>query len=126
MLGVMLALVAGALLIFIAQVPVQVPISPSAAPGDLVGRTWMWTRTDQADGSVVQPTDPTRYTLTLLDSGRATIRADCNTGSGAFSLDDHQLRLQPIAITLIACPPGSSDGVFLRDLQSVASYALDG
>jgi heat shock protein HslJ len=62
----------------------------------------------------------------LLADNRLSFQADCNRGSGSYTLSGSQLTLQPGAITLAACPPGSQDSVFIRDLGSVVSYVMNG
>jgi heat shock protein HslJ len=87
---------------------------------------WRWQRTDYADGTTVVCSDPGKYTLTFLDNGIYSVQADCNQGSGAYTVAGSQLTLQPGPMTRAACPPGSQDTVFLRDLGQVATHVFDG
>jgi heat shock protein HslJ len=61
-----------------------------------------------------------------MDDGRVAIRADCNSGSATYTVNGASLTIQPGVMTLVACPPGSQDTVFLRDLMQVASYVFNG
>jgi heat shock protein HslJ len=94
----------------------------SAAPvaaAPIVGTTWHWFRTLDPERSWEAP-DPTRYTLTLAADGRALVRADCNRGSGGYTLQDGRLELGPLATTKMACPgAGGLDDRFLKQLGAV-------
>jgi heat shock protein HslJ len=110
-----------------AQVPVQIP--PAAAPSANISITqgiWAWQRTEYSDNTTVAPSNPNNYTITFRPDGRAVIQADCNTGSAGYTITGSQLALQPAAVSLVACPPGSLDSVFLRDLSQVATYVING
>jgi heat shock protein HslJ len=98
---------------------------PTPAPS-LTGGAWLWQRTDYADGKTVVCADPSKYTLAFLDNGLYSIQADCNQGSGGYTVAGSQLALQPGPMTRAACPPGSQDTVYLRDLSQVATYVFDG
>ncbi|HEY2594328.1 MAG TPA: META domain-containing protein [Chloroflexota bacterium] len=116
------------------QVPVQIPppAPPAPAPPPTAGGpnplqgTWAWQHTDYGDGSSVASSDPSSYTVTFRPEGLAVIRADCNSGSAGFTVAGDSLTFQPAAVSLVACPPGSQDTVFLRDLSQVASFTVTG
>ena len=118
------------------QAPAQVPRPPAAttpsppattppASSSLLG-TWLWQRTELSDDSIITVADPSKYILGLLPDGRLTLRADCNQGSGAYTVSGARLTLQPGPMTLAACPAGSQDTVFLRDLRQVVTFVRDG
>jgi uncharacterized lipoprotein YbaY len=93
----------------------------------ITGVEWQWRATLFNNGTVIRPTDPSRYTLSLGADGRAAIRADCNQGSGPYSIDGDRIDLGPFATTLIACPPGSLDSQYLQQLDQVVRYrTIDG
>jgi len=109
------------------QVPVQVPPrGASASTPSLTQGVWLWTRTDYGDGSALQSPNPNAYTVTFMEGGQLAIRADCNTGSGTYTATGSALTIQLGPMTLAACPPGSQDTAFVRDLSQVASYVFDG
>jgi heat shock protein HslJ len=117
----------------IAQVPVQIPppqipppITPSMSSGSITQSPWAWQRTEYSDGSTVEASNPNNYTVTFRPDGLAVIRADCNTGSAAYTIDGQSLTLQPAAVSLVACPPGSQDSLFLSQLTQVATFVFDG
>jgi len=95
--------------------------APALSPG-----IWLWQRTAYADDTTVVCAAPDKYTLAFLDSGIYSVQADCNQGSGAYTVAGSQLTLQPGPMTRAACPPGSQDTVFLRDLGQVVTYVFDG
>lgn len=103
---------------------VDAPPPPMAAPGDaqLTGTLWSWQRTLMSDDARFVPDAPERYTLRFDPGGRVEVRADCNRGSGAYTLDGDALSFGPIAITRAMCPPESRDAAFLKGLQNVSGH----
>jgi heat shock protein HslJ len=128
--------------VVLAQVPVQLPpqgppappAPPAASGGSITQSTWAWQRTEYSDGTTVTAANPNNYTVTFHGdytvpfpaSGLAVIMADCNTASATYTLDGASLTFGPAATSLVACPPGSQDTVFLRDLSQTATYVFDG
>jgi heat shock protein HslJ len=88
------------------------------------GKTWQWV-------STVSPVEritvaaPERYTILLQADGRAQVRFDCNRGGGNYEIADGQLSFGPLMSTRMACPPGTQDGPFMRDLQRVSSFFIE-
>lgn len=102
-------------------------LAPSAAAADdrpLVGKVWRWSRLAGPDPLEVPR--PGRYTLELLPEGRYALRADCNTGSGAYTLEGDRLELLPGPMTAAECGPESLSDRFLRLLGNVEGIAQDG
>jgi heat shock protein HslJ len=97
--------------------------APSAAfPATVVGATWEWV-------GFVSPVEEltvdaaSRYTVSFDGAGRMTVQADCNRGSGAYSVPDAgQVTLGPIGLTKMACPPGSLSDRFVGLLGRVNSW----
>lgn len=90
----------------------------------LTGVVWQWQQTITNSDSTA-PGDPGRYTIEFQPEGRVNVRADCNRGSGSYEATGGRLTFGPIATTLIACPPGSLDSQFLRQLDDAAVYTID-
>jgi len=107
---------------------VNAPPPPMAAAGDalLTNTVWAWQGTQLADGTRVVPDAPERYTLVFQPGGLASVRADCNRGSGSYLLNAGELSFGPIALTKMMCPPGSRDGEFLQGLGSVSAQGMSG
>lgn len=110
----------------IALVSVLLVSSPALAfqnAGDeLVGTVWLWQQTQDNSGQVITPPDPTRYTLEFMADGSVAVQADCNQGSGSYTASDNTLDIGQLITTLMACPAGSQDTEFLRQLDEVVSY----
>ena len=104
----------------------QQPAAPSATSPHLTRGVWLWIRTEYSDHSTHRSPDPNAYTLAFMDDGRLTIEADCNTVMTTYILSGSALTIQPGASTLVACPPGSQDTVFLRDVMQVVTFTFDG
>ncbi|MGH2586447.1 MAG: YbaY family lipoprotein, partial [Dehalococcoidia bacterium] len=91
---------------------------------DLVGTVWTWQQTTLNNDEVVTPDDPNKYTIEFLPEGRVTVLADCNRGGGTYTVEDNQLTIGPLALTLVACPPASFFDQFTRQLNDVSSFFM--
>jgi heat shock protein HslJ len=113
-----------------AQVPVQIPVTPSAggdAPAAPITQgVWLWQRTEYGDDTVLTASNPASYNFQLRAGNVLIVQADCNRASGTYTLSGSQLTFHLGPTTLVACPPGSQGDVFLRDLGQVATYVFDG
>jgi para-nitrobenzyl esterase len=107
---------------------IDAPPPPMIAAGDvlLTGAIWSWQGTQMSDDARFVPDAPERYTLEFLPGGKASIRADCNRGTGSYALDGNVLSFGPIATTRAMCPPGSRDAEFLKGLQAVSGHLFRG
>jgi heat shock protein HslJ len=94
--------------------------SPEAAIG-----LWHWEATVTA-AETVGTANPERYTLELQPGGVVLVRADCNRGRGSYEIGAGRIKFGAIAVTRMACPPGSLDGRYLRDLARVTSFFVEG
>ena len=93
----------------------------------LTGVKWEWTamqETVPASQSVVPPAEVGEYTITFNEDGTYILQADCNQGSGQYSVDGSSLTIEPGALTLAFCGEQSSDVIFLASLDKVSSYAI--
>lgn len=97
--------------------------SPSPpAPASIALRTWQLVRIQMMDDAVLVPDHPARYTLELGSDGRASVRADCNRGSGTYKLDGRSLTFGTIATTRALCPSGSLSDRYLAQLSQADSW----
>jgi len=85
---------------------------------------WEWISFQGMDDGTLDVSDPTLYTLEIRDDG-ASIRADCNTGTGSLELEGPQLQFGPIATTMMACPDASLADRYLKYLEYVRSWVLE-
>lgn len=104
-------------------IPELEPISADA----ITGIEWQWASFQDSDSPENQIMVPysENYTLAFSPDGTYHIKADCNSGSGTYTLEGNNLTLGPAAITLMACGPESMDGEYLSLLPSVGSVALE-
>ena len=99
------------------------PPTLGASSNDLTSRTWHWQRT-QSGGDSVVASAPDRYTLTFQGGGRLAVRADCNRGSGSYEVNGTAMKVGPVALTRMGCPPGTQDAEFVQSLARVTSYSI--
>src|SRR5258708_6160089 len=93
--------------------------------GGLIGGSWQLTRVVHGHDAPILPRDPSHYTLHFGEDGMVALLADCNRGRGKYTADPPRLGFGPIATTRMMCPPGSLDTIFVRDLDTVASFDID-
>jgi heat shock protein HslJ len=84
----------------------------------IVGIIWKWQRTAYNNDTRAEPPDPSRYTILLVADGRLSVHLDCNAGGGRYTLDGSSLTLEVTHTTMAACPPGSLDQQFMKDLAA--------
>jgi heat shock protein HslJ len=109
-----------------AQIPRSAQEPSSGSQPSITQGVWLWLRSEYSNDTSVASPDPSKYTLSFQADGRLALQVDCNRGTGRYTQNGAQLTVDPGATTLIACPPGSQDQVFLRDLRNVATYVFDG
>jgi heat shock protein HslJ len=124
-LSARLALILGLALVSCATDPENDGARPRVRTPDAVTtRIWQWERTVTPVETIESPA-PDRYTLELAQNGRLLVRADCNRGTGSYQIAEGKLAFAPIATTRMACPPGSLDARFLRDLQRASGFFVE-
>ena len=100
------------------------PADEAAAP-ELAGTAWRLLNIMGMDDSTDIPDDPSKYTLVFGADGTASMRADCNRGTGSWtSPSPSQLQFGPIAATRAMCPPESLSEKYLAQFEWVRSYVL--
>ena len=93
-------------------------------PDAVTNKVWQWERTVTPVETIVSPA-PDRYTIEFATNGRMLVRADCNRGTGSYQIAEGTISFAPIATTRMACPPGSLDTRYLRDLQRASSFFVE-
>ena len=92
---------------------------------EIMGITWEWEQfQDQADTNNIDVPDPGQYTILLNPDGTYNIQADCNVGSGAYTLDGSSISFGPGPMTRAMCEPDSLDQQFLQQLGDVVTFVL--
>lgn len=104
----------------------ETPAAKPAAPGgSLAGTSWQLVERLSMDDTKLVPDERSKYTIAFGADGRATVRGDCNRGSGTWTSDGPSgLTFGPMAVTQAACPPGSMSDRFFGDFQYVRSYIM--
>ncbi|WP_440947850.1 META domain-containing protein [Methanosarcina sp. T3] len=94
---------------------------------NITGIEWQWTSFQSFDmtGNQLMIPDPENYTLAFFPDGTYHIKADCNTGSGNYTLEGNNLTIGPAAMTLMACGPDSMEAEYLPLLPRVETAALE-
>lgn len=92
----------------------------------IVDVVWRWERFEDTRGPSwdIAVADPQKYTLRLLPDGTFQVKADCNTGRGAYTLARGSITLEVRILTRAACPPESHSNTFLTRLGEVVTYVL--
>jgi heat shock protein HslJ len=77
------------------------------------------------DDTTYVPDDPSLYTLEFGTNGNASMRIDCNRGTGSWTSESNgELHFGPIAATRAMCPPGSLHDTYLAQFEWVRSYTM--
>jgi len=99
----------------------------SSGGSGLTGKTWQWTgSTTKVPASQSVVPDPENYTITFNTDGTFAAKADCNQVSGGYTTSGSALTITPGPTTLMACPEGSMDSLFLEGLGKAASFTISG
>lgn len=110
-------------------IPLTSNKSASSLPSAFDDKVWQWLAfQDSASGEEsndITVDNPTQYTLQLLTDGTYTFKADCNVGSGEFTLKDSTLTFAPGIMTLAACDPDSLSDQYVALLADVVTFTFD-
>jgi heat shock protein HslJ len=105
------------------------PSLAGAAPDDaaaLRGVEWSLEHILYNDGKEIRPTAGLRYTVQFLSNGRLAGQAASNRIMGPYTVSGAMLTMGPLASTRVADPPGSIAGEFLKALEQVSSFRVEG
>ena len=77
----------------------------------------------------VRPADSQRYRLDFQADGRLLAQVDCNRGSGTWQATPQTgqsgtLKLGPLALTRMMCPPDAIGQHWPQDVERIAGYRL--
>jgi heat shock protein HslJ len=98
---------------------------PGVQDPGIIGPVWQWVKTRYNDGkTLTRPADSAGYTLQLNSDGTVAVRGDCNRGGGSFTMNGSKLSVTITHTTLAACPEGSLEGPFIRDLNRTGGFLL--
>lgn len=90
---------------------------------EVLNTLWQWENTQMNDGTTITAKVPSRYTIKFLPDNTYQVQADCNRGSGTYTVEaGNTLVLGPMAMTLMACVDESQDQAFVQGLNNVNAY----
>jgi len=91
----------------------------------IVGPVWKWVGTRYHDDTALTPPAAAAgYTIQLSQDGTIQVRGDCNLCGGSFTMSNGKLAITIAYSTLAACPEGSLEDPFVRDLNSTSGFLL--
>ena len=97
----------------------------SDTPGSLVGTSWQLVTFEGGDGTILTPDEPAKYLIHFVSDTSVGVRIDCNRGSGSWrATPPSGIEFGAMAMTRMACPPGSMHDQILRQLPYVRSYII--
>lgn len=96
----------------------------STDPASIQNITWQWEATITPVEKISVP-NPERYTILFTNDGKVQAMFDCNRGGGNYNASVGKLEFGPLISTRMACPEGSLDGPFMRDLSRVKSFFVE-
>ena len=97
--------------------------SGQAAP--LAGVTWRWVAFRDTKQEYAVPAAPD-YTLVFNEDGTVNVVADCNNGSGTYTINsDATMTISVQAMTRAACPSGSLSDTFIEYLNQAGPFEVD-
>jgi heat shock protein HslJ len=98
---------------------------PGVREQEIIGPVWKWVRTQYSnDTALISPADTPGYTFQMRQDGTIQVRGDCNRGGGSFILNGRSLAIMITHTTRAACPEGSLEDAFIRDLNRTGGWLL--
>lgn len=86
-------------------------------------KSWVWIKTQQKDATIVTPKKVDAFTLTFSTDGRVSVKTDCNSGGGSFTVKDGTMTFGQMMTTLMFCD-GSQEQVFNAYLAETNGYSF--
>ncbi len=100
--------------------------SASTAPtvsAPFVNSTYRWIA--RAGSQSVSVPSPDRYTIAFAQNGTYALRADCNNGTGNFTVNGTKVKINPANLTKTYCGDQSLDKTFTSSLGQATGYEYD-
>ena len=98
------------------------PVSPTS----IVGVTWKLETVERVGNATITVPNPDQFTVRFESNSNVSVRADCNTCTGRYSLDGSSISIGNLACTLIACPTPGVDQLFTTGLQNARTATASG
>ena len=108
----------------------QVVATKATASSGLGGTAWTVTNYNNGNQAVVGMITGSEVTLNFGADGQVNGSAGCNRYTGSYQAEEKNLKVGPLASTMMACP--SPEGVmeqetkYLAALQNAATYSIEG
>ena len=100
--------------------------TPAPAGSNLVGKTWLWQKTEFNGGKDIPVLLPAAYTLQFIADGKVNVAADCNSGSGSYVVTNNvDLTIRIDTLTRAVCPAGSLSDEYINELNDTGSYTIE-
>jgi heat shock protein HslJ len=96
--------------------------TPPSTELPLVNTSWYLQDFKTDKGVLVAVSNPRDYTLAFAPDGHLTIRADCNSGTGSYTVDGGNISIKVLEMTQATCSGNSLSGQFLRALTEATTY----
>jgi heat shock protein HslJ len=98
------------------------PVSPTP----IVNVTWKLESVARVGNATITVPNPDQFTVRFESNSNMSVRADCNSCSGRYSLDGSSISIGNLACTLIGCPMPGLDQIFTAALQNARTATASG
>jgi len=88
--------------------------------------TWKLETVARLGSATITVPTPDQFTVRFEDNSNLTVRADCNSCSGRYTLDGTSISIGNLACTLVACPAPGVDQIFTAALQNARTARASG
>jgi heat shock protein HslJ len=95
------------------------PVSPS----EIVEITWKLESIARVGSALVTVPNPEQFTIRFETNNRVSVRADCNSCTGGYTLDGSSISITQLACTRVACPTPGLDTLYTTALADVRTVA---
>jgi len=105
--------------------PTEIPVIELVSQDAILDISWQWVdwiQTEPAAQAVVP--DVENYTLTFLADNTLQIQADCNLGSGTYTVEGMNMTITLGALTRAECGLESLSDTFLGLVSQVSSFGM--
>lgn len=97
--------------------------TPVNITAPFVNSTYRWIA--RAGSQSISVPSPDRYTIRFNKNGTYAIRADCNNGTGNFTVNATKVKVSPANLTKTFCGDASLDKTYTTALGQVTGYEMD-
>jgi heat shock protein HslJ len=95
-------------------------------PTEIRNITWKLETIERPGTATITVPNPEQFTVRFEDNGNLSVRADCNSCGGRYTLDGSSLTIGSVACTLIACPVPGLDTIFTQALNNIRTVSVSG